>query len=120
MPPILKEVFFIFFNMYFSDMASLVAEMVKNLAAVQETGVRSLGQEDPPDKEMATNPVYLPGEFHEQRSLAGYRQRGHRESDTTERLTLSLSDTANEKMASCKPYRIISSFLRVVCLLSLL
>ena len=29
--------------------------MVKNLPAVQETWVRSLGQEDPPEKEMATH-----------------------------------------------------------------
>ena len=34
--------------------ASLVAQMVKNLPIVQETWVRSLGQEDPLEKEMAT------------------------------------------------------------------
>ena len=33
--------------------ASLVAQIVKNLPAVQETWVRSLGQEDPLKKEMA-------------------------------------------------------------------
>ena len=32
-------------------------------------------------------PVFLPGESHGQRSLAGYRPRGHKESDMTERLT---------------------------------
>ena len=31
-------------------------------------------------------PVFLPGESHGQRSLAGYSPRGHKESDTTERL----------------------------------
>ena len=31
-------------------------------------------------------PVFLPGEFHRQRSLAGYSPWGHKESDTTERL----------------------------------
>ena len=31
-------------------------------------------------------PVVLPGELHGQRSLAGYSPRGHKESDTTERL----------------------------------
>ena len=36
-------------------------------------------------------PVFLPGEFHGQRSLAGYTPWGPKESDTTERLTLSLS-----------------------------
>ena len=33
--------------------ASLVAQILKNLPAVQETQVRSLGQEDPPEKGMA-------------------------------------------------------------------
>ena len=35
--------------------ASLVAQMVKNLSAVQETWVQSLGWEDPLEKEMATH-----------------------------------------------------------------
>ena len=35
--------------------ASLVAQSVKNLPAVQETGVQSLGWEDPLEKEMATH-----------------------------------------------------------------
>ena len=35
--------------------ASLVAQMVKNLPAIQETWVRSLGWEDPLEKEMATH-----------------------------------------------------------------
>ena len=34
---------------------SLVAQMVKHLPTVQETWVRSLGQEDPLEKEMATH-----------------------------------------------------------------
>ena len=33
-------------------------------------------------------PVFLPGKFHGQRSLAGYNPWGHKESDTAERLTL--------------------------------
>ena len=35
--------------------ASLVAQTVKNLPAMQETWVQSLGQEDPLEKEMATH-----------------------------------------------------------------
>ena len=35
--------------------ASLVVQMVKHLPAMQETQVRSLGQEDPLEKEMATH-----------------------------------------------------------------
>ena len=35
--------------------ASLVAQMVKRLPAMRETWVRSLGREDPLEKEMATH-----------------------------------------------------------------
>ena len=35
-------------------------------------------------------PVFLPGKFHGRRSLAGYSPWGCKESDTTERLHLSL------------------------------
>ena len=38
---------------------SLVAQSVKNLRAVQETWVRSLGWEDPLEKEMATHSSIL-------------------------------------------------------------
>ena len=41
--------------MYTTYWASLVAQLVKNLPAMQETPVRSLGQEDPLRKEMATD-----------------------------------------------------------------
>ena len=52
-------------------MAFLVAQTVKNLPEM-ETQV-PLDQEDSLEKEMATpTPVLLPGEFHQQRSLAGY------------------------------------------------
>ena len=61
--------------------------MVKNLPAIQETWVQSLGQEDPWRREWQPIPIFLPGEFHEQRNLAGYNPWGRRESDTTEQLT---------------------------------
>ena len=64
------------------EMAFLVAQTVKNLPEM-ETQV-PLDQEDSLEKEMATpTPVLLPGEFHEQRSLAGYRH-GIAESAMTE------------------------------------
>ena len=53
-----------------------------------------LGSEDPWRREWQPTPVFLPGEFHGQRSLVGYSLWGHRESDTTEWWTLSLSVTA--------------------------
>jgi len=40
-------------------LASLVAQLVKNLPAVEETRVRSLGWEDPLEKEMATHSSIL-------------------------------------------------------------
>ena len=52
---------------------------------MQETWVRSLDQEDPLEKGMATTPVFLPGEFHGQKNLAGYSPWGCKESDMTER-----------------------------------
>ena len=38
---------------------SLVAQMVKNLAVMQETQVQSLGWKDPLEEEMATHPTIL-------------------------------------------------------------
>ena len=43
----------------FIPRASLVAQMVKNLHAVQETQGQSLGQEDPLEKGMATHSSIL-------------------------------------------------------------
>ena len=40
---------------HFSFLASLVAQMVKRLPAMQETRVQFLGWEDPLEKEMATH-----------------------------------------------------------------
>ena len=51
--------------------AFLVAQIVKNPPAMQETGVRSLSQEDPLEKARATQFSILAGEVHEQRGLVG-------------------------------------------------
>ena len=64
------------------DWASLVPQLVKNPPAVWETWVRSLGWEDPLEKGRTT-PVFWPGEFH-----GLYSPQGHKESDTTESLSL--------------------------------
>ena len=58
---------------------SLVTQMVKNLPAMQETWVRSLGQKDPLEKEWLLNPVFLSKEFHGQRSLVGRYSWGYKE-----------------------------------------
>ena len=65
-----------------------MAQAVKNLPAMQEIWVKSLGQEDPLEKGWQPTPVFLPGEFHGQKSLVGYSPQGHKESDTTEQLPL--------------------------------
>ena len=62
--------------------------MVKNLPAMRETWVRSLGQEDPWGRGWQPTQVFLPGEFRGHRSLAGYSPWDHEEQDTTERQTL--------------------------------
>ena len=66
--------------------ASLVGQLVKNLPAMWETWVRSLGWEDPLEKRTLPTPVFWPGEFH-----GLYSPQTCKESDTTERLSLSLS-----------------------------
>ena len=71
-----------------SFVRSQVAKIVKNLPAVPETLIRSLGREDALEKGMATHSVFLPGESHEQRSLAGYSPQDHKESGRTEQLIL--------------------------------
>ena len=86
--PSLLHLIYIFFFFFLLN-SSLVAQMVKkkNLSAIQETCVLSLGQEDPLEKGMAAHSAILPWEFHGQRSLAGYSLQGHKESDTPEWLT---------------------------------
>ena len=59
--------------------ACLVAQLVKNPSAIQETWVQSLGQEDPLEKEMAPHSSTLPGKSHGQRSLVGYSPWGRKE-----------------------------------------
>ena len=60
--------------------ASLVAQMVKNLLAMQEIPVQSLGHEDPLEKGIESTPVFVPGKSHGQTM-------GSQRVDTTEQLT---------------------------------
>jgi len=53
----------------------------KNLPAVRETRVQSLGLEDSLEKGTLPTPVFLPGEFHGWRTLVGYSPWGHKDSD---------------------------------------
>ena len=47
---------------------------------------------------MTTTPVFLPGESHGQRSLAGCSPRGHKEPDTAEQLTHTHTHTHTHKL----------------------
>ena len=58
--------------------------MVKNLPAMQEIWFNPCVGKIPWRREWLPTPVCVPGEFHEQRRLAGYHQRGQKESDTIE------------------------------------
>ena len=58
--------------------ASLVAQLVKNPPAVQETQVQSLVGKILWKREWLPTSVFLPGEFHCQRSLVGDSPWGHR------------------------------------------
>ena len=66
---------------------SLLAQMVKNLSALQETWVQSLGWEDPLEKGTATHSRIYSMDRGAQQATAPKIA----ELDTTERLTLSLS-----------------------------
>ena len=46
--------------------------------------IQFLVQKDPLEEGTATHPVFLPGEFHEQRSLESYSPWGLKELDVTE------------------------------------
>ena len=105
------EVFFALGNYPFSPNTTSVlwafqVSQTVNLPAIQETRVQSLGQEDSLEKGMVT---YLPGEFHGQKSLAGYNPWGLKELDTTEQLTLSFSlfYVKNEKMGWERTFELV-------------
>ena len=70
---------------------SLVAHMVKNPPAMEETWVQSLGREDPLEQEMATHSSILGWRIPWMEEPGGLHPQGHKELGTTDRLTLSLS-----------------------------
>ena len=73
-----------------------MAQRLKRPPGMQKTRVRSLSQEDPLEKEMATHSSTLAWRIPWGRSLVGYSPWGHKESYMTEQLhslTQSLSIT---------------------------
>ena len=63
--------------------ASLIAQLVKNLPIMQKTWVRSLGQEDPLEKEMAIHSSILAWKIPWTEELGGLKSMGPQESDMT-------------------------------------
>ena len=68
--------------------ASLVAQSVKICLQRRRPGFDYRVGKIPWRRERLPSPLFWPGEFHGQRSLMGYSPWGHKESDTTERLSL--------------------------------
>ena len=64
-------------------MQSLVTQLVKRLPAMQETWVRSLGQEDPLEKEKATHSSIPAWEIPWTEEPSGLQSVGSQELDTT-------------------------------------
>ena len=77
---------------------STVAQTVKNLPAVQETGVCSLGWKHPLEKDMATHCSSLAWRipWTEETGRLQSSPLGCKESDVTERLTLSVSTQSTQ------------------------
>ena len=79
--------------------------MVKNLLTIQETQDQTLGLEElrkiPWRRKWQPTPVFLPGEFHGQRRLADPSPWGHKESDTSKQLTVSLLFTCHILSCCC-------------------
>ena len=69
-----------------NTIASLVAQTVKRLSAMQETQVRSLGWEDPLEKKMAAHSSILAWKIPWTAELGRLLSMGGKELDTTERL----------------------------------
>ena len=64
--------------------ASQVVQTVKNLPAMQEMGVRFLGQEDPLEKEMTMHSSIVTWEIPWTEGLGGLQSMGSQNSDRTE------------------------------------
>ena len=85
MAKICAQILPIYFFLYFTMEASLVAQMVKNLPAMQETWVQSLDWKDLLEEGMATHSRILAWRIpRTEEPGAGYSPQGCRKSDMTE------------------------------------
>ena len=90
--------------------ASLVAQMVKTLLQCNRPrynpGVGKISWR----REWLPTPIFLPGEFHGQRSLVGHSLWGHRDSNTTEQLITHAHTEASELLLSGKGWELSMIF----------
>ena len=61
-----------------------ICDAQRGLASSTPFPMPCLGWEDPLEKEWLPTPAFFPGEFHGERSLAGYSLWGHKELETAE------------------------------------
>ena len=84
----IREAVHLYTSRYFVGVwgASLVAQRIKHLPAMQETRFDPWVVKIPWRRKWQPIPVFSPGESHGQRSLEGYSPQGRKESNMTERL----------------------------------
>ena len=90
-----------------SHRASLIAQSVNNLPAMQETLVRFLGQEDPLKKEMAAHSSILAWRIPWTEEPGRLQSMGSEELDTTERL--------NHHHSISTVFIVIIIFVMIIC-----
>ena len=83
------------YKLYTQNWASLVAQTVKNLPAMQETPGWSLGWDDPLEKDMATLSSILAWRIPWTEEPSGLQSRGNQELGRTKQLSLLFSHTRN-------------------------
>ena len=66
----------------------MVETLPGNAGAAGDSGLIPRVGKTPWSRKWLATPVFLPGKFHGQRSLAGYSPWGHKGSDTTQQLSM--------------------------------
>ena len=89
---------------------SLIAQLVKNPLAMQETQVQFLDQEDPLEKEMAAHSRILVWSILWTEEPGGLQSMGSQESDTTEPVSVHHSSAGKESTCNARdPVSILGS-----------
>ena len=78
-----------------------MAQMVKHLSTMRETWVRSLGREDPLEKEMAIHSSTIAWKIPWTEEPGRLQSMGWKESDTTERLHFHFLSAHRKRRALC-------------------